>query len=619
LLNNTLNNKNEFSNDSLNLFQKDILSEKTNLKLNPILFSDNLSSNNNINRNINNNYNSNSNSNSNSNRSINSNFDSNNSIFNDNLKNLLSSNYNNDGNSNITNNILDSISINNHDSIEYKPSIGNKDKIRKKKIEEDVLIEKIPVSHILIKMDKLQQLCYNNNKAVEIVNNKCIENSVAANDIKSQLLERIEQGESKIIQLFYNYTEKQKNSEMTWRNEHNDQLQTMQNTMNTLENYIRKFNAKITEQESTIETLRTQLTSNEKRLENLLRDYENQIGNLKQDFKKSNTSVEKQFETIKEELSSTIKNNEKLCTLKYGSLNETLQNEKSKSKMNTDEIKKSLNNLWDIIKNVEEKEIQNINSLKDSINASQSVIATAIKDKETQLREYIEKSNESLTTKINENSIRKQKQITEINEKQQSLSNIMKEKVDTINKQQTKQSANCSKLISDFETKFNNSLQHTMKELLDKINLMEESQKKEEQERAANQMKIDENIQNLEKKCNQDINLFKENYDNKLDETLERYEQNINKSITANDNILEDIKYKIAQLFNKLSSQEEAQETSTRDMNKMIQDIEMNGKKSNIELSQEMNTTLSKLKEQYQAICEKFDAMDEEQKKQLIE
>lgn len=129
LLNNTLNNKNEFSNDSLNLFQKDILSEKTNLKLNPILFSDNLSSNNNINRNINNNYN----SNSNSNRSINSNFDSNNSIFNDNLKNLLSSNYTNDGNSNITNNILDSISINNHDSIEYKPSIGNKDKIRKKK------------------------------------------------------------------------------------------------------------------------------------------------------------------------------------------------------------------------------------------------------------------------------------------------------------------------------------------------------------------------------------------------------------------------------------------------------------------------------------------------------
>jgi len=108
-------------------------------------------------------------------------------------------------------------------------------------------------------------------------------------------------------------------------------------------------------------------------------------------------------------------------------------------------------------------------------------------------------------------------------------------------------------------------------------------------------------------------------YNAKLDETLQNYEQEFQKRLSAKDNILEEINYKIVQLFSKINNQEETQQNNSRDFNKLIQDLESNSKNYNTNLSKEINAMVDELKEKYNTINAKFNDINEEQKKALSE
>ena len=510
--------------------------------------------------------------------------------------------------------------INTTTTSDFNDNIISKDWLRKnRKVDEDVFIEKIPISHILIKMDKLQQLHYNNVKAVESLNTQCVENTLQINDVKNHLLERIEQGESKIIKLVQNYNEKQRSTDSVWRNEQSDQLQAMQNSIHNLENYIRKFNVKISDHDSYLETIKNQLSTTEKRLDNLGKEYESQLQKLKQEVEVNRVTMEKKFESLQEEFNGLVRTNEKTCLTKLNSFNEDLQTEKSLHANTTNDIKKSINMLSDIIKRVEEKEVHSINTLKDSINSTQTIIASALKEKEGQLRQYIDQSHESLSTKLNENIMYSQQQITDITQKTVSLTGLVKEKLEGITKQQTRQTEDNTKNLTQFESKLSNSLQQRIKEILVKITALEETQRKKEEEYSIANTQIKERFKDLEKQCTHDINTFKVTHNATLDEKLQNYEEDFNKQLLSKENAIEEINYKIVQLFNKINSQEETHQTSTRDINKLIQDLETNEKKNSTSLSKEMETMVGNLKEQYESINNKFETMDENHKKTMTE
>lgn len=578
------------------MFQSEPLSftsEKNNLNVNPILFP-----NDNTHRSLNTLYN------QNNNNSLNTLNNSNNNS----IQQLHNSRYN------------DTIKNNIRNDSNFSSGLTSTDWLRNnKKVEEDVFVEKIPISHILIKMDKLQQLHYNNVKTVEDLNNRCVENSLQVNEVKNHLLERIEQGESKIIQLIYGYTEKQKNADTTWRNEQTDQVQVMQNSIHSLENYIRKFNVKISEHDSAIGNIQNQLNATEKRLEGLGKDYESKLQKLKQEIETNKLNMDKNFESLQQELTTLIKNSEKSYNTKFNSFKEVLQTEKSINTNTTNDLKKSINELSNIIQKVEEKEILGINSLKESLSSTQSILSTAIKDKDVQLRQYIDQSHEILSTKFNERYNHEQQQITEMTQKTVSLTNLMKEKIEGMTKQQTRQASDYNKSLVDFESKFTNSLQQKVKEVLMKISVIEETQKKKEEERVSSYSKMSENFKDLEKQCTHDINSFKATYNAKLDQTLQNYEEEIQKQLAAKDNTIEEINYKIVQLFSKVNNQEEAHQSTTDNLNKMIQDLDANEKKNSSTISKEMNSMISELKDQCQEINNKFDLVGEEQKKTVAE
>ncbi|ORX45784.1 hypothetical protein BCR36DRAFT_456503 [Piromyces finnis] len=609
--NNSNNNNNNNNNNKLFYNTKSRGNEFNNSNKYNLFLDDPLLSNLKNSINVNSNLLSNSN-----NRSINTLFNQNNS----NITNSSLTTLNNNSIINDSNNSFQNLKYYNNPTktniINDSGLLLSNDYLRSKKIE-DVHIENIPISHILVKIDKLQQLYDNNSKIVENLNNRCEESTLHVNEIKNHLLERIEKGESKIIQLIYSYTEKQKNLDLTWRNEQADQLQMIQNSLHNVENYIQNLNTKISEHDSSIEYIQGQFNTMKKRLDGLEKNVEFQLQKLKQDMETNQLNIEKKFENFQEELNAMFKNNEKSYHSKLNCFKEDLQTEKSIQINTINDLKKNINTLSDIIRKIEEKEVLETNSLKESIISTQSVVDTTLKEKDVQLRQYIDQSYEILTSKFNEKHLQEQQKITEMAQKIASITNLFKEKLEGIIKQQTYQVSDYKKSMVDVESKLTNSLQQKVKEILIKLSETEEGHKKSEEDKTSFISKMSEKFKELEKQCNHDINMFKVTYNAKLDETFQNYEEDIKKQLTAKDNIIEEINYKIVQLFSKVNNQEEAHQSNSRELSKMIQEFEANEKESNTSRTKEMNSMINELKEKYQEIENKFSLVGEEQKKSV--